>query len=153
MTILGQNNKYHRIKKDSRDKREDPAWYPRVPRLLKGTLISVKVVRTRVPLSEDPIAANRIQLIQTRPNRRETSGATHLRSHGRDVVVPLRQLWWPDERPIFIVWRGLPWRSMFPFWQRPQRFSPFCFAFALLFPSLCKAIKPGVGIEVRYLFC
>ena len=30
MTIQGQNNKYHRIKKDSRDKREDPTWYPRL---------------------------------------------------------------------------------------------------------------------------
>ena len=43
MTIQGQNNKYHRIKKDSRDKREDPTWYPQVTRLLKGTLISATV--------------------------------------------------------------------------------------------------------------
>ena len=37
------NNKYHRIKKDSRDKREGPTWYAQVPRLLKGTLISATI--------------------------------------------------------------------------------------------------------------
>ena len=65
MTIQGQNNKYHMIKKDSRDKREDPTWYPQVPWLLKGTLISATANHHRP--SKDgfqPVGHVRIKRVQ-----------------------------------------------------------------------------------------
>ena len=103
MTIQGQNNKYHKIKKDSRDKREDPTWYPQVPWLLKGTLISATANHHRP--SKDgfrPVGHVRIKRVQ---------GSMHMGSDlpFLDHIIYPHHLLSPDQS-VYTV--ELPWLSL-----------------------------------------